>query len=687
MLGIDAAESRVPGARLTLLLLGLLGLALIVGLVARWQILPDRPLAVDEYYMVRSTEFVLEHGVPSFPTGGYYTRALPLQYLMAGAARLFGETPLSYRLPAFLASLLSIVLAYWYARRFMPVPVSLAVALALLVSSWHIEFAGFARMYTLFQCIVLVFLIVLDDAYFRGVWRRRYLPHGLAVLACLTHAIGITLTPLLFLPLVTGGPPGGFRSWPERLRFAAAGLVTTGLCLIFLSTNFRGLGVENPLPDDYGGGGGRSSFNLPLFPFWSLLDDPLVLLILVAGICALGLALAWTFMRRRPGAVDLWLVALLVCSAAHLFTLAAIVFFVLVLRYDLHRPSLHPVRVYGILALAVLVGVGWLGLALALPEALQTPAFVAGWELSDSGRLKALWTFFFGWPDVYRYTIQPFLIEMPVLGLLLAGALVIVLVAQRHQPLATLLRQPWVILVATVAVYGVVEAPYSRLRYWYHLYPVMFSLIALAVVIVADRLARARPVPCTDHLAAFAFLGLFALTSDFDPRHIAAAVAGDKRVTFRTAPFEDHEHTWYQRYDFRTPATFVNYHARASDLVVVEYHFTVSYYLNEPHAIYIPREWHDLYPLHSREGGTRDMWSGQPLLDTPEELRAYTQAASSVWLIRGTDRSREELPDPEAVWETRIEDVARAYRSRDERIEVLHVTLGPPETSSFLLER
>jgi hypothetical protein len=110
--------------------------------------------------------------------------------------------------------------------------------------------------------------------------------------------------------------------------------------------------------------------------------------------------------------------------------------------------------------------------------------------------------------------------------------------------------------------------------------------------------------------------------------------------------------------------------------VVVEYQYPASYYLDGPHAIYIPREWQDLYPLHSHEGGTLDAWSGQPLLDTPEELAAYTATAGDVWLIRGTDRQRPELPDPEAVWGPRLREAARGFLSRDGRIEVLHLTLS-----------
>ena len=677
----EADEPMVLRSRLTLILLGLLGLALVAGVVARWHTLADRPLAVDEYYMVRSVEFVLDRGVPAFPSGGYYVRGLPLQYLMAGAATAFGPTHLSYRLPTFLFSLLSIALAYWYARRFVSVPVSLAVAIVLLVSSWHIEFAGFARMYALFQCIVLLFLIAVDDAFFSGNWRRRYLPHGLALLACLTHAIGITLIPLLFLPLLAGGPPGGWQTWSGRLRFAAVGLITGLLCLALIRSDSRNSGVETPLPPGYPVAA-EGSFNLPVSPFWSLPGDPLASMILVAGLAALVLSLIWLFRGRDFSIVDVWLVVLVASASLHLFVPAAIALLVLLLRYDLLEPQRHPRRAYVMLIAALVVGMAWLGYGIASGEALRTPAVAARWDLAEAGLLKSLWTVFFGWPDVYQYTLRPLLLEMPLVGILLVIALAVMLIAQRRDPLSSLLRQPWVILLATAAVYGIVETEYSRLRYWYHLYPVMLCLIALAITLVAAPLARRRPpLELRAHeLAAFAFLGLFALTSDFDPRHIAQI--GDDRVTFRTPPFEDHERTWYERFDFISPAQFLNRQALDDQArVVIEYQYPASYYLDGPHAIYIPREWQDLYPLHSHEGGTLDAWSGQPLLDTPEELAAYTATARDVWLIRGTDRQRPELPDPAAVWGARLQEAGRDFLSRDGRIEVLHITLSREEAA------
>lgn len=41
-----------------------------------------------------------------------------------------------------------------------------------------------------------------------------------------------------------------------------------------------------------------------------------------------------------------------------------------------------------------------------------------------------------------------------------------------------------------------------------------------------------------------------------------------------------------------------------------------------------------------------------------------TATARDVWVIRGTDRRRPELPEPEAVWGKRLQDVLQAYLER-----------------------
>ena len=410
---------------------------------------------------------------------------------MAGVALIFGANEFSYRLPAVLFGLLAIVLTYLYARRFMSMPLAAAVATAVLLSSWEVEFSRFARMYTIFQCTMLLFLLALDDALTKPEWWRRYLPHLALVLAVLSHELAVLLAPLLLLPLLFPGtaasaePPG--RAW----IYGALSLLIVLACLAFTQVDLRGSGVALPaLPPDYEPPLKlRSILRVPAFPFWHFPGDPWTTLLLLF---AVGFVLTVTLLAlRRHGwpitDADIGAALVLLCSLAHLFVLAGMVLLVLLLRYDVYLVRRHPPRIYLLLALAALIACGWVTLALVEPERLYVPAVTLRWDVSEGGLYKALWTTFFGWPDFYPGLLRPFALELPMLGLLTIAALGIVLVMHRHAPLSELVRHPAFIIIYTVFQFGVLRADWSTTRYWFPLYPVILCLIALATMELADR--------------------------------------------------------------------------------------------------------------------------------------------------------------------------------------------------------
>src|SRR3990167_3104002 len=61
----------------------LISIAVIIGIYIRLKGLGTWPLALDEYYIIKSSENILKYGLPQFPNGGYYERGLIMQYLIA----------------------------------------------------------------------------------------------------------------------------------------------------------------------------------------------------------------------------------------------------------------------------------------------------------------------------------------------------------------------------------------------------------------------------------------------------------------------------------------------------------------------------------------------------------------------------------------------------------------------------
>ena len=289
-------------------------------------------------------------------------------------------------------------------------------------------------MYTLLQCLTLLFLIAVDDAYFGTGWRRRYVPHVLLVLAGFVHQLGLLLAPLLFLPLII--KDSSFWTTAQRLRFTAVGVLTLLVCLMFERSVSALSSVADRYPSDYQAVH-DSSLRAPAFPYWRLDGDPWTTLLVVVSLIAVVLAALWLLKRKGwPIApVDIWICLLVILSAAHLLLLAGIVFLVLLLRHDLYRADRHPKRVYLLLAVAGLFAATWIVLTLTSPAILQSPEIGRRWDLAEAGRVKAIWTTLFGWPDLYAWTVRPFAVELPVLGLLTTGALIYNVFVHRHEPL------------------------------------------------------------------------------------------------------------------------------------------------------------------------------------------------------------------------------------------------------------
>lgn len=643
----------------------LMALGLAAGLWGRLAGLGERPLAVDEFYFLTSVHAVLENGLPELAGGGYYTRALALQYATAGVMRLLGETGFAGRLPSVLLGLGSVLVAYLYARGTLSRPPAVALALMLLLSSWEIEFSRFARMYAAFQFMTLLFLLSADRAFFGGRFGLRYWPPLLAALAFFTHSVGLFLLPLLFVPLAV--VPDRFPTRGHAVRYAVVCAVVSLACLAFDEAALRSTGVLDRLPE------GLESPYVPLmrtpsFPFWSVSPDPLhnlAFLIAAVTLPAAALHLArrrWTSIRPA----DVVSTVLLTAATLHSFVIALGALAVLSLRFRVHRrPHAEP-RAAAAAALGVLTLGAWLGYALARPD----------WALVEHAGQGSLFgsirRTFFGWPDLYEPLLWPWLVELPVLTLVILAACAHQLVSRLSDPLPELARQPVMAVLYVAAAIGVLNSFYTTTRYAFFVYPV-----ALAVVVRAtDDLARAavahwgapRRVP-TAWAGATLALTLFACTEDWNPGHIARVASPE--VSFRTGPWERFANTWYPRLDYVSPAEFVDREAAGHEegtRIVLVGEPPVSHYLRAEHAVYYARD-DPRFTNISREHGTRECWKGLRLLGTPEELREYTRGAERVWVIRSTQ--------PES-WPFRVEDAwpdgapraERRFVSRDGRIEV-----------------
>lgn len=679
---------RLGWVALVVLMLGVVVLATF----ARFHDLGGAPLAEDEYYTTRSIEWVIATGLPEIPSGGYYTRGLLFQYLAAGFAQVFGADAFAYRLPAAIFGLLVSMAAFFYARRFAGIAIGAVVAIALLLSSWEIEFSRFVRFYTLFQVFLLFFLLALDKAYFevRDGWR--YAPHAILLLCALAHELAILFAPLLFLPLLPNWTRlrlDTIRAW---LGFAVVSLtVAIVVALITVGLDTSDYGVVDRFPADYDGTVRDAGlFALPSLPFFRLSASPFLHIVII-GLIVAGLVVAFLgwqkWADRQPAWADLLLVLALLAAVFHLFAVVGLLLLFAFARYDLWRLTAQPHYRLAILGITLVVMAGWLALALVAPERLLTGAVVDRWqmELNQPGALgamlRALWSTFFGFPDFYATTLRPFASELPELGLAVVAALIWFTIAHRHDAIPDLLRHPGALVIYWALTMALFSAGDSTTRYWFPLLPIIYTLLAVSL---AEAFVRWQPraEAIARQGACAAFLVLFMLGPDFNPRHVVDV--GADAVRYRTGSFSRFEQTWYPRPDIRTAAATVEaWHAELVEArpetpetrIVIENLPAFPYYMESEPALYYARGW-GRFASYSREQGSRERWTDLRLLGTPAELADYARPAGEILLVRTVDPATRRPPGNDLVAALRDDGFVeedRVVAGADERLEIIRL--------------
>ncbi len=173
-----------------------------VGVYSRFHNLGTLSIWNNEDYLAISVRSILENGIPSFPTGIIYPRALPFSYLTAAFVQIFGYSEFSLRAPGAIFSTISIILTYIFARQTIGKTTALLAATLMSVFFLEIYSANMARMYAMFTFSILLSLVSIHAAEIDGKAYYR----GLAVLSILLTAflhqlaIALILMLLVYIP-------------------------------------------------------------------------------------------------------------------------------------------------------------------------------------------------------------------------------------------------------------------------------------------------------------------------------------------------------------------------------------------------------------------------------------------------------------------------------------------------------
>jgi hypothetical protein len=600
----------------------LVGVAMIgVGLYGRFKGIGTWPLGVDEFYISRSIDNVLRTGLPAFTCGGYYTRGLVFQYLVAGI-RLLGSSPeFAGRLLAGLSSLMVLPAAFLVAKRMEGSLAGWLTAIILSVSVWEIEMARFGRMYAPFQAVFAWYLVCYlrytvdkDDRALK--WMI-----GLSILGVLTWEGGVLLGVANVLAVVWAQEHGRLRSADWRRLF---GLIALLVALYLATRDLRGFAEP---PGTAAGGASDAPGNMQSIASWAvgLKQHPAWVVGLLPPLCLAAASLSFIWAYRRRWLMATGLTAALAAAALHLFLVSiGILALMLLMRLVSYRELTGKRGRYFILAL-----LGFLAFWLAFDHWMGSRTDHAPESLRVVHDL-------FGLPDLYDVVIRPWGRTLPLLSVALALALIFwafsVLNADTENrtpdPAAVLLS----ILVALVLAVGASATERMETRYTFFLYPLLIALAVSAVLRLMRGSTANRRVPVV--LMAAVPLLCFGATEDFQPWHIVRVDSAE--VNFRVGMSPSRAAHYYPRNDMRLVARWLDAHITANDVVISvvpnldQYYHGFNYFFLDDDD---PR-----YETYVCRDGLTERWTNHPVLYGEDSLKPIVVSGRRVLVVVWPDR-------------------------------------------------
>lgn len=667
----------------------LLVIAMAIGAYARFSNLGERPLAEDEYYTVMGVRGILETGLPIQKSGGYYTRFLPLQYLGAATAKLFGDNEFSHRLLPAVFGLLLIPFFFLYARKYVNTYLACIGALIIAISSWEIEFSRFARMYTLFQLLAVIFFWLYYSIHVEKKENRIKYLYATSILLVTTHALGILILPFICFSLLQPllATKTTIRNKLSVVRKAKARYIGGLLTLLFSFIYFTQIGnlfksepSEN-LPEgvqQYDTSNFARNAEFPFFEDVQLIANPVMAFMGIATIVSVFVLFLYR-KRLTESPIPLGLSIMIVSSGFHLFALNITIFCILLVRYNLWSSLRNSRTTQALLAPSVLICLAWTAFALS---DLDWTTAIAPYQQTRALRLT-----FLGFPDYYSTTVSVWMLAAKKTSILLFLSLAITILVDRKVSDHDLPTRPWFPILYMVFVFGLLNSVSETTRYWFFLYPTMLLVFLLALQSITNAIGKIAPTirNASEMASAVVALTLFLVSDDVHARQILSPTSDD--VSFRTGIFSKYESHWYRRFDERTPALIINNYKEKVDLIVVDGRLSAIDYYIDPgtnYAFYLDSDpavlKGDRFSYRSRKRGTVELWTNQPLLNTIEEYLEAASEARTILLVRWV--GEEHKPNLIGELKNTVSSVKLLGRGRDGKVEALLIERFTPNSAN-----
>jgi hypothetical protein len=518
-------------------------------------------------------------------------------------------------------------------------------------------------MYAPFQAIFAWYCVALYDGY-SGSHRGFLIAVALATASVFVYAGGALLLCASFIPLLAGQ---NYRSWSWPLAGAS---FLFGVW--YLTADFTPESAIPKLPEGYSLPADSSLSVITEMtggPFGTYASNVFGSLMLASAILITLFFLKnnWQSLRSPEREKTDWIAITWIAlsawlAAAGYFGLVVTLSIVLLLWRWLRLDHL---RNRGTIAVSI-----WLAGALVL---WATNLFLE-FDGSVTSRAKDTVYALFLFPDLYSEVGYRWIRSLPFETLIAVACVPCYLFLTRSDDpqsdqirLFRFLAGFFVVLAVAVAI---LPQKYSTIRYTYFLHPIIIILIASTFDAFARRAFSTR---AARDVMSIAITAAFMIVSvDYNIRHMIEI--DSPRVMFRTDMSKWDIDRVYRRWDYRSPAEFVNTRARIDDVILTTSH-AVPFYLTTITHFYADSTGKE-YPTIASCRGTTERWSSANLVSNPVEFEALAGSLSKndLWAIIRSD-DRPEASDFEKQFLAEHNDKI-VYQSIDDRLVVVHISGG-----------
>ncbi len=621
-----------------------IGLLIVVAAIPRFYNLGNLGFYGDEETSALPAYSLATGQAAMMPSGMPYHRAMPLTWLNATSARIFGlKNEISYRIPSAIFGVLTIPLLFLFIRSFAGSGIALVGALILALSEWHIITSREARMYSPFLFFYLA------SAYTLWLWlAHKKTSHFILMLLSFVgvssmHALGLTAILFALIPI-------GIKDWFKTshiklLIIAAAGALFHQLYYRIYVNKFEPWIATQGEPITIKTTESKPAYwileSISSLPSWAILSA-------IAGLL-LGLFYTHQCRAEKTRNESFFYLTTLYSSAGltglfaatgqfHALLLCLIIFFLLYAR-----PLTLLPKNYTLVALVALT-IPWMIRAITSADIVSM--------------IKA--SLMMPFPYLaYIFDMSPGLIILFIISIYF-------ILTEQTNNSSYFFRASLLIVMIMLFAIGAAKA-WGGVRYLFGIYPFIATLSAFALIVVIEKLIVGIPVLAKRHYAATAIGCLVVASGILGGHGIPQAV---KIMTLDYGENVNQHALGFPFYpDHKSAGEFVKTSMYPDDIVIAEDMLQQKWYIDKVDFWLAHNENVSPFLYKNKDAQIKDIYVNSTLLKD-ERLNSFLKPeAGRVWIIT----SAEAVTNPElylssaqSEWLEHISSTHKpAYTARD----------------------